>query len=232
MPKSDEATAALEQRFIIEYLKDYNATQAGLRAGLSAISARTAAQRLLKRPHVKAAIAAAEKERMGRVQIAADDILRALHGAAFTDPNEIVQVRRGCCRHCYGIEHRYQYTDQRELNRARNDHLTSDLGLVEEFEHGGIGFDPTLEPDEDCPQCGGDGGAYVHVADTRNLSPGARALYAGAKQTKDGIEVKMHSQEKARELLMRHMGMLNDKLELTGDLAERILRARRRAGGR
>jgi phage terminase small subunit len=64
-----------------------------------------------------------------------------------------------------------------------------------------------------------------------HLSAAARSLYAGAKQTKDGIEVKLTRQDKHLELLMRHLGLLNDKLEVTGDLGERIIAARKRARG-
>ena len=67
--------------------------------------------------------------------------------------------------------------------------------------------------------------------DTRYLSPAARSLYAGAKQTKDGIDVKLHDKSKHLELLMRHLGLLNDKLEVSGDLGDRILAARKRVRG-
>lgn len=223
-----------ERRFIAEYLKDLNGRAAVRRAGGAADSAASQASRayiLLRKPHIKEAIEKAFAARAARAEIRADDVLRALHAVAFTDPNEIVEIRRGCCRHCYGTEHRYQYRDEKELSRARDEFDSSTRGLVETFEHGGVGFDPKLDPHEECTACGGEGGAYVHVKDTRTLSPAARALFAGAKQTKDGIEVKLHPQDKARELLMRHLGLLNDKLEVTGNLGERIIAARKRARG-
>lgn len=42
---------------------------------------------------------------------------------------------------------------------------------------------------------------------TRHLSPRAAALYAGAKQTKYGIEIQMHSQMEAWEKLAKHLGL-------------------------
>jgi hypothetical protein len=42
--------------------------------------------------------------------------------------------------------------------------------------------------------------------DTRSLSDEARALFAGVKETKEGIEVKLHDQLAALEKLMRHLG--------------------------
>lgn len=48
------------------------------------------------------------------------------------------------------------------------------------------------EPDPDCEDCLGEGYAVPWIADTRKLSPDARALYAGIQQTKEGVKVLMH----------------------------------------
>lgn len=226
-----EESSDFVERFVVEYLKDLNGTQAAIRAGSRAKYPNQQAYRLLAREDVQERIAKAHVERNARTKIEADTVLREVYAIAFADPNEIVQVRRGCCRHCYGTEHRYQYVDEHELNRARNAFELSEEGLVESFTHGGVGFDAKREPAADCPQCGGEGSAYVHVNDTRNLSPAARALFAGAKQTKDGIEVKLHDKGKHLDSLMRHLGLFKDSLELKGDLGERILRARKRVRG-
>ena len=84
-------------------------------------------------------------------------------------------------------------------------------------EQGGIGYDPRKEPSLECPECFGEGTGEVFLQDTRTLSPEARSLYAGVKRTKEGIEVMMHSKQNATQLLMRHLGMLNDKVKLQGD---------------
>ena len=72
----------------------------------------------------------------------------------------------------------------------------------------------------------------MHVHDTRRLQGAARRLYAGLKQSKDGLQVLMADREKALENVARHLGMFNDKLEVnvTGPLAERLARARARNG--
>lgn len=225
------ALAEADARFVGEYLKDLNGT-AAVRRALPALKApHSAAMRLLAKPEIQEAITQANAERAMRVRVEADTVLRELLAIATCDTNEIVEVRRGCCRHCHGIEHRYQYRDEKELRRARLDWDVTDEALVTEFEHGGVGFDPRKEPEPDCTHCGGEGGAYVHVKDTRNLSAAARSLFAGAKQTKDGIEVKLHDKSKHLEMLGRHLGMFKDTLELKGDLGERILQARKRVRG-
>lgn len=220
------ALTSRQQLFVKEFLKDLNVRQAALRAGYS-----DAHHRVMDSPEVADAIAQAHAERNARLDIDADMVLREVLAIATADTNEIVEIRRGCCRYCYGTEHRYQYTDQRELGRARAAFDLTEESLVEAFEHGGLGFDAKKTPHAECSQCGGEGGAYVHVKDTRLLSPQARALFAGAKQTKDGIEVKLHSKDKHVELLMRHLGLLNDKLEVTGNLGDRIVAARKRQRG-
>lgn len=234
MPKLAKVTQAqFDALFVAEYLKDLNARQAVRRAGAQgnddALDMR--AHRMMQRPEILEALSAAQAERLRAANIDGKEVLRHVIAAATVDPNEIMEIRRGCCRHCHGIGFKYQYSNQRDLDRAREAFDDTSAALVESFEHGGLGFDPKQRPHPDCPECGGEGAAYVHVKDTRDLSPAARSLYAGAKQTKDGIEVKLHSQDKNRELLMRHLGMLNDKLVITGDLGEKILRARKRAGG-
>lgn len=230
----ERGLTAFEHRYIAEYLKDLNGARAWLRAGGGG-QRHLATHRgsdIRSRPHVKAAIDEAMKERAAVDKLDAATVLREVLAIATADANEIVEIRRGCCRYCYGSDHRYQYTDKVELETARRAFEASDEGLVETFEHGGLGFDPKLGPREDCTRCGGEGSAYVHVNDTRNLTPAARALFAGAKQTKDGIEVKLHDKSKHVELAMRHLGLLNDKLELKGDIAERLLNARKRVRGR
>jgi phage terminase small subunit len=56
----------------------------------------------------------------------------------------------------------------------------------------------------------------VHAADTRTLSPKAKLLYAGVKQTRDGFEIKMRDQDKAMENVAKHLGMFVEKHEHTG----------------
>jgi phage terminase small subunit len=78
---------------------------------------------------------------------------------------------------------------------------------------GGFGFNPNAAPAADCPECGGQGIADVHVADTRKTrSP----LYAGAERTRNGIKVHMRDKDAAVVNLARYLGMLVDKKEFSG----------------
>lgn len=203
---------AKQQAFVDEYLVDLNATQAAIRAGYSPKTARSIAAEYLAKPNIAEALAKRQSQRLERVEVSQDDVIRTLVNVLAADANELVEHRRHCCRYCWGTDHRYQYTAN-EMEREQA------AWLAERAfdEKGGIGYDERRGPNKSCPECFGDGIGKTIVKDTRNLSPAARALYAGVKQTKDGLEVKMHSKEGYLQLLMRHAGMFNDKLRLQGD---------------
>lgn len=73
------------QKFVDEYLVDLNATQAAIRAGFSARTARKQAYQLINRPDVQAAITEAQASRSERTRIDADWVLRRLADEADAD---------------------------------------------------------------------------------------------------------------------------------------------------
>lgn len=72
------ALTAKQQRFVIEYLVDLNATQAAIRAGYAAKGAKDQAYQLMQRPEIVAAIALALEERNQRTKVDADYVLQRL----------------------------------------------------------------------------------------------------------------------------------------------------------
>jgi phage terminase small subunit len=74
-----------QARFVAEYLKDLNGTQAATRAGYSAGTAESQASTLLRNPKVRAAVDEALERRAERVEVKTDDILRELLRLATTD---------------------------------------------------------------------------------------------------------------------------------------------------
>ena len=66
-------------------------------------------------------------------------------------------------------------------------------------------------------------GGMAQVKDTDQLSDSQIAAIAGIKETQNGIEVKLGSKEKTLELLGRHLGMWNDKLDVSGDMDMKIV---------
>lgn len=158
-----------QQRFVEEYLKDLNGTQAAIRAGYSEKGAEVRASELLRNRKVAEAVAKAKADRAERTEIDADTVLREIHAIATTDTNDVVQFRRHCCRYCWGEGFRYQRTAG-EMERDQ----TEWSGVDAFDEKGDIGYDKRREPNAVCPECFGDGEGEVFIADTRKLSPAAR----------------------------------------------------------
>ena len=75
--------------FIDEFACDMNATQAAIRAGYSAKTAKEQATRLLSNVHVAAAIKANRAARSIRTEITADRVLQGLAAIAFADPRKL-----------------------------------------------------------------------------------------------------------------------------------------------
>jgi len=74
-----------QKAFVAEYLKDLNASQAALRAGYSARTARSIGTENLQKPAIKAAIEAAITKRAERVEVKTDDVLRELLRLGLSD---------------------------------------------------------------------------------------------------------------------------------------------------
>ena len=74
----------------------------------------------------------------------------------------------------------------------------------------------------------------VMLSETEDLSADQRAALATVKQSVNGVEIKLHDKIKALELLGRHIGMFNDKLEVKGaiDIASVLSEARERVRNR
>ncbi|MDQ2150071.1 terminase small subunit [Alcaligenaceae bacterium C4P045] len=221
----DTPLTVKEARFVEHYLVDLVATHAAINAGYSVRTARAIAHQLLQKPHIRKAIDAAMKRRSKRVQIQQDDVLRNIYGVLTADPNSLSQFRRHCCRYCWGEGNRFQRTaGEMERDRAAHDASKAKAraegkplrGAAAKFdEQGGVGYDRRAMPSPACGECFGDGVGEVFIADTRDLSPEQLALYAGVKSTREGIEVKTHDKVAMATLAMRHLGMLQDKVDHT-----------------
>lgn len=72
------ALTAKQRRFVEEYLVDLNATQAAIRAGYSAKTAYSQAERLLRNVEVAQATAAGKAARSIRTGVAQDDVIAGL----------------------------------------------------------------------------------------------------------------------------------------------------------
>jgi phage terminase small subunit len=71
-----------QARFVAEYLIDHNGTKAALWADYSAKSARTIGAENLTKPHIAAAISAAQEKRAERIEITQDWVVEELRKLA------------------------------------------------------------------------------------------------------------------------------------------------------
>lgn len=77
------------------------------------------------------------------------------------------------------------------------------------------------QPNKECVYCYGKGIPRIYVTPTAQLSHRARALYAGAKHTKHGIEIIFESRAKALENIAKFIGMFDERAaELIEDIEE------------
>lgn len=224
--------AGKQARFVEEYLVDLNATAAYRRAGYSARggSAEASASKLLRHHKVAAAIAAAQAARSERTEISADMVLQHWWQIATANANDLIQLRRVCCRHCYGIDFEHQWIDVEEYLAAMKAAAMVENADPRTFptDIGGYGFNKTLVPHRDCPKCFGEGREDVFAHDTRHLKGAARMLYAGVEITRDGMKIKMRDQDKAMENVAKHLGMFKEKIEVdAGENLAALIAARR-----
>lgn len=226
-----------QRRFVTEFVRCGEATKAARLAGYSHANADEIGPKMMKRPWIKAAIDAQLDAQEQRTLISSDGILRRLFDIATADPGELIRWEITACRYCHGIDHEFQWRDEREFEKAYASALAEaniiaakrkqaepDLSGLP-TDRGGYGFKPNLEPHEDCPHCAGRGDGRAVIADLNSVSPQARKLYAGMKITKEGIEIKMHDQMAALDKIAKHLGMYGDdalKREVADPLRELI----------
>lgn len=211
------------ERFVAEYLVDLNGRQAAIRAGYSPDTARQIASELLAKPEIQAAVEVRQKAMIDSLGVTSELVLSRLHAIATADPRELSELHRGCCRYCWGKDHKYQRTPQ-EMREARSaweeeQKASQDKGaeVVKPFvEGGGVGYNPKRDPNPDCPECWGDGEERVVFKDTRDLSPAARLLFAGVEQTQNGLKLRTNSQPDALLNIGKHLGMFKSKVEHSG----------------
>ena len=83
------------QKFVDEYLVDFNGTKAAERSGYSADSAQEIASQLLARPDIRELVAEGQKEIMERTQTFQDDAVDELKVVGFSNLADFLTVKDG-----------------------------------------------------------------------------------------------------------------------------------------
>lgn len=211
-----------QERFVEEYLVHRSAAEA-YRVAYDASRMRPSSiyvngHRLLKHakiaPIIEARLAELGESLSEETEVTIARALQSLIDIVQADPDELTGVRTGACRHCYGIDHFYQWRTEREYSEAvrlaeRNDQPLPDMS-------GGFGYNQTLPPDPNCPECDGIGSEYYAPRDTSKLSAGAKALFAGVKPTRNGPEILLRDKDRAQEAINKIIGAYVERVELSG----------------
>jgi hypothetical protein len=228
--------------FVNEYVIDYHGRHAAIRAGYSEKTAACMASKLLARDDVAQAVRDRIAQISAKTGISAARVIEEAWGIATADVNELVEFRRGCCRHCYGIDFGHQRTtaemsrDRAEYETAKRKAIAKDANAAftyDDFdERGGIGYDARKAPNTECTACWGEGVGQAHFKDTRTLTPAGRALYAGVKQTKDGYQMLLVDKLGAMEKLFKHLGLYKVDNEQKADAFAEFLLAIQNRGSK
>lgn len=159
----------------------------------------------------------------GEFDMTVRKLLQVFIEIAFTDPNELVAVRAGACRHCWGEKGGYHWKDfeyeealvewQRSVRAWERDGGKGDEPAMPDIA-GGFGYRFTADPNPACRKCEGVGLERVNVRDTTKLSPGAKHLYRGAQPTANGYKILFADKDKALDSLGRMLGAFDDRLRV------------------
>lgn len=202
---------AQEQIFVTAFLKTRDKYDAYKKAGYT--GGDRAARMLHRKPNITRAINRGLEQLHKDAVLSGQEVLRHWHEIAIADPGEISQMRRCCCRHCWGERFLYQWRDIDEYDRAAEKAIAAGKPQPE---YGGLGFMENDDPNPDCPRCAGEGVADIYLADTRDLTGPSRRLIAGVKKSKFGIEIMMRDQDAALKNLaaFHHLAVSEQEREL------------------
>ncbi len=239
---------AREQKFVAEYLVDFNQTRAAHAAGWSERFSSMQGSWLVRQPHIMAEIQRQLVSNRKKLQLSREDLMQFWYDLAYADPRELIPVMVRCCRHCWGEEHDYQFTaiELRELYRQHRAKHKASRNPPNMDTRGGEGFDQKRLPfsiangqDHDCPQCYGLGVQIAEPLDLTKLSRGANLLIQGIKIGRYGeVEVKFADRGQAVQKLAEYLGYIKPRRglwdfdfdQLTMDQIDALLREARTRG--
>lgn len=170
------ALTAKQALFAKEYIVDFNATQAAIRAGYSEKTAMEQGYQLLQKTSVIAAIKEEQDKRSQRTEITADMVLKEYAKIGFSNITDYLSVE---------------------------DKLIT------------VDRDSEGKPITELAQ-------VVNIFGTDMIKEDKMRAVAEIKQTKEGIALKLHDKKGALDSMARHLGMFNDKMELSGTVKQTV----------
>jgi hypothetical protein len=238
-----QSVSKREENFLRHWVTSYGSPmESAIAAGYLAPVARQRAYDLLAQPRIQRRLAEIEREMMVGTNIDAENLFREIVATnlRLARARVPVQVWNPPCRFCYGINHEYQRT-YAEFEADFDAHIRKPLKLnrhtgkpyrIPLFDpKGGDGYDETLPPHPECPQCKGDGDTkhpVVRYKDSRFFTAEERELFQGAEMTKHGVKTLWKDQAQARNFLndlalrMTEHRRPEDAIDITEMSADRL----------
>jgi phage terminase small subunit len=129
------------------------------------------------------------------------------HELASASVHDLAPIELYGCRHCHGIDGRYQWRDVEELCRAidacvKSANTPKPLPVPDAA--GGYGYSSRAPVNPECETCRGHGVPIVRIVPTAELSAGARALYAGVTLRDNGTVERVLVEDRAKWAHMRN----------------------------
>jgi phage terminase small subunit len=173
----DAGLTAKQIAFCDHYARYRNATQAYTAAfdtNASYDTRRNEGYKLLARADIQEAIKARSLAATAATGVDVGWLLNHFLAIATADPRELIGLKVGCCRFCYGEGHLYQWREREYLEAIAKAEFNA-LNYPDRKEPlpdiaGGFGYNATHPPHPDCPQCHGEGQERFVPRDTDNLS--------------------------------------------------------------
>ncbi len=189
---------SLTHSYAEAYVLAYDVTNPRAKCHRNAVGA------LQKHPKITARQQVLRTEQAKAFSITRETLLEFWFARAMYDPAEITAWAVHCCHHCHGAGHGYQWREPDYLDALARAELVKDpLPDIA----GGFGYDTNEGPHPACPKCNGRGVGRANIADTRDLSPMARAAFEGVEQTRDGLKIRMADKNRAAEQLAKLAGL-------------------------
>ncbi len=207
--------SAKQKAFVREYLLSGNASDAHRKAGYTGQNHDVNGPRMLGHAGIAAEIAKGRAKMEAKAEaefnLRLDDVLAKLAQIATVDRTRLTAHRRGACRYCHGVEHRYQWKTPREFSEAVELHMLKGEAYAANHPapemEGGYGYKITNPPKPDCPECAGLGISYTVFADTDAMTDAEKIVFEGVKETKDGIQYVMSDRLQALLAIAKHLGL-------------------------
>ena len=136
---------------------------------------------------------------------------------ATADPNELIGLKVGSCRHCWSVGHLYHWklNEYEAAMKEWERNVVKDPTLPMPDATGGLDYWFSKDPNKDCPECEGHGAERVFARDTSKFSKGARALFAGVKRKGNGdLEILTTDRQRALENASKIIAAFKDTVKL------------------